>query len=183
MTKKIYANREQRSTLVLMACSATKLSTEAELFDLYTGPLWQTLRTHLPADIDRHDVWVLSGKHGFRSSSTWCDPYEGRISEQLVDYLIRLGVTCIPAEDRQRDLGCQNIASRMPPWGRQWSRVVICGAGHYRRFFLWLVEQLKGDLQAVLPDAPVLVCDGAGIGYQRQQLATFLQAEQQQVAA
>lgn len=167
----------QSETLILMACSATKKPTERPipLYELYDGPLWQTLREH-KGDNQFGNVFVLSGKHGFCSAGAWSLPYEEKISAEKVDALIARG---LHGQERHKTKGhvigsgiLQTLPlNRLP----QVRRVIVAGAGHYRRFFLWLIEELRasGELRA---DVQVIVCDGAGIGYQRQALREALQA-------
>ena len=80
--------------LILMSCSATKRQTDKAIpaIELYDGPLWQTLRTHLGA-IPTRNVCVLSGKYGFINALlTLIEPYEARLSQQAADRLIARGV-------------------------------------------------------------------------------------------
>ena len=59
--------------LVLMACSGVKTGGgEKPLIELYAGPLWLTLKTHIGA-IPPRNVFVLSAKLGFQQAAL-CAP-------------------------------------------------------------------------------------------------------------
>jgi hypothetical protein len=171
-------------TLVLMACSARKIGTGRigmdgreigrPLYELYDGPVWQTLRTHKPDAIAWGDVYVLSGKFGFVSSFTHATPYEEKISAKKVDAAIARGLDGLERHPKKGHVIGMTLRATLNPGSRgPYQRVIVNGAGDYRRFFLWLVEAAQAA-GMIAEGAPVDVCDGAGIGYQRQQLATYL---------
>lgn len=184
--------------LILMACSATKRPLSGEqtlpLIELYDGPMWQTLRTHLgewfvsskhlrPA---AYRVVVLSGRYGIVDAQTYSPSYEARLSATKADALIKAGLF-----ERQDWFGeldgrgglaasplshmhCRSTSVKSPePLKRvPWRAVIVAGGGDYRRVFLALLAQLRenGD---VSPQAGVLVTQG-GIGQQRAQLGAWI---------
>jgi hypothetical protein len=145
----------------------------ARLCDMYDGPMWQTLRAHYPDRGDYSpDIFVLSAKYGFVPAYSRGRPYNERISAQKVDELIRHGLHGQPRHRTKGHVLRGTLAGELDN-GVDYHRVIIAGAGEYRRFFLWLVEAAKAE--GIIPaTAEVLICDGKGIGYQRQQLARFL---------
>jgi hypothetical protein len=159
--------------LVMMPCGGCKLDRPASLLDLYTGPLWQTLRTHR-GGVPRDNVTVLSARYGFASALESGEPYDERMSEQKADYLIAGGVCC-----RRDDFGrITNGATGAQPLAvlgfrpRPFAAVIIAGAGHYRRVLNAFVIGFK-DYGAVERDALILTVAG-GIGEQRAQLGRWL---------
>ncbi|MCW2318989.1 hypothetical protein M2322_004558 [Rhodoblastus acidophilus] len=79
--------------LILMACSGSKAQTRCKmpLFDLYTGPLWQSLKTHM-GDVPRKNVFVLSGQFGFQSATPFeSAPYDARLGPIQAERLIARG--------------------------------------------------------------------------------------------
>jgi hypothetical protein len=167
--------------LVLMPCGGNKLSTRAPLLDLYTGPLWQTLRTHL-GEIPARNVFVLSAKLGLRSVLEQADPYEQRMSSQRAQQLVRQGIhgcdTIVrnnmvvpmgPTPMSQLVSGRSDTISKIE---RPFRAVILAGAGDY----LWVMHGLLLDMQIadlVTPDAEILTVQG-GIGEQRGQLGAHL---------
>lgn len=171
------------NTLILMACSGKKkpLAPGAvmPLIDLYDGPMWQTLRTHLD---DRHaHVVVLSGRYGFTSAYSHLPTYEAKLTSQKADHLIARGLD--GKQDRFGELKhvldtsplCAMIrpgfAMKSNP-DRAWAGVIAAGGGEYRRVFEYMIGAMKvsGDIQ---PDAPVFMTRG-GIGEQRSQLGKWI---------
>ncbi len=171
------------NTLILMACSGKKkpLTPGAvlPLIDLYDGPMWQSLRTHL-AGRSAHVV-VLSGRYGFTSAYCHLPTYEAKLTSQKADHLIARGL-----EGRQDRFGelkdvldisplCAMIrpgfAMKSNP-DRAWAGVIAAGGGEYRRVFEYMIGAMKasGDIQ---PDAPVFMTRG-GIGEQRSQLGKWI---------
>lgn len=178
------------TTLVLMACSATKIETGSAvpLHELYDGPLWQTLRAHRGA-ISWWNVCVLSGKLGFTSACTYARPYEARLSAAAVDGLLERGIlTRAPPRRRGTMPGAYPYGelnhTRFVPEGqgplggryepRIFAQVIVCGSGEYRRGLSGLVAQFKA-YGVVSGEAPVMMTEGA-IGVQRYQLGTWLRA-------
>lgn len=189
------------NTLILMACSQTKKAMPTgwdavPLIDLYDGPMWRSLRTHLgcayqPAQAFEaqrhiHHVVVLSGKFGITSASVQHSPYEGRLSTQRADELIRRGLL----GEAGRGLAMTPLSYMACPYAavpqrrRPWQGVIIGAGGDYRRVFMALLRQLQqcGHLAS---DVAILATRG-GIGAQRSQLgrwvAHLVRAQQSQSA-
>ena len=171
------------NTLILMACSGKKkpLAPGAvmPLIDLYDGPMWQSLRTHL-AGRSAHVV-VLSGRYGFTSAYCHLPTYEAKLTTQKADHLIARGLD--GKQDRFGELKqvldtsplCAMIrpgsAMRSNP-DRAWAGVIAAGGGEYRRVFEFMIDAMResGDIDA---DAPVFMTRG-GIGEQRSQLGKWI---------
>lgn len=193
---RVFDDMTLSNTLILMACGGTKRDVlpgqEIPLIDLYDGPMWQTLRTHLgdwyfkvvhgftPAQ-----VVVLSGKYGIIDAGTYCGTYEARLTKEKADTLIKAGI--LSHQDRFGTMNTKYGTAGTPlsAMGRStfprddhagagWRGVVICGGSEYRRAFMALVKQLI-EYGAVELDAPILATSG-GIGEQRAQLGRWLQA-------
>lgn len=166
--------------LVLMACGGDKLDRPARLLDLYTGPMWSTLRAHIGA-IPASNVYVLSAKLGLASALETAAPYDCRMTAEKADRFIALGLSPI---DRNRDFhrGLDrwlhaNHEAALDPRGAPWEAVIVGAAGHYARALLWLVEALRAR-GLVAAGAPVLTVSG-GIGEQRGELGRHLRAVNQ----
>lgn len=71
--------------LILMPCSAGKLSSAAPAEDVYTGVMWQTLRAQMQV-LPR--LAILSGKHGFLCMDQVIDPYEQLMTESRAQELL-----------------------------------------------------------------------------------------------
>lgn len=183
------------NTLILMACSATKRQLaegqELPLIDLYEGPMWQSLRTHLgdeyqPAGVyhtRRYNVVVLSGKYGIIGASSYSKNYEARLSEQRANNLISMGLLerqtwfgelDIPTVTPLCELTCPTTRINSPEPLRRlpWKGVIVAGGSDYRRAFMALLKQLMqyGDVD---PNACILATHG-GIGEQRSQLGRWV---------
>lgn len=170
-----------QETLVLMACSATKAETSKAipLHELYQGPMWQTLRTHRGV-ISWEQVVVLSGKYGIVSSGVYSAGYEEKISAKKVDGILERGLNRVVYKNRG-GIEHEAIGGKfIRPGEGRYRRVIIAGAGEYKRCFLGLVEQLQAGGH-VAQDAEVLVVAG-GIGQQRGQLGEFLRKANEVVA-
>lgn len=155
------------STIVLMACSASKLQHAEQPRRLYTGPMWQTLRQHIGA-IDWRDVFVLSGRYGFICSLNFIQTYEEKLTSERADELIAGGI--------HAKFGRPSAADIIRPYGKQrapFDRVICAGAGDYRRVFEAWIQEFKAAT-IITPDAPVHQVAG-GIGEQRSQLGKWLQ--------
>jgi Family of unknown function (DUF6884) len=151
------------SALVLMPCGGCKLDREAPLDELYTGPLWQTLRTYRGA-IPRENVCVLSAKYGFENARTFGAPYDERLSADKAERMLDHGV------ERLFENAGRTPAATV---GRgPFSTVIIAGAGHYRRVMESYVAGFQ-RLGIVDRDACVRTVEG-GIGEQRSQLGRWL---------
>ena len=171
------------NTLILMACSGKKkpLAPGAvmPLIDLYDGPMWKTLRTHLAG---RHaHVVVLSGRYGFTSAYSHLPTYEAKLTTQKADHLIARGLD--GKQDRfgelKHVLDTSPLCAMIRPGSamksnpdRAWAGVIAAGGGEYRRVFEYMIGAMKasGDIQ---PDAPVFMTRG-GIGEQRSQLGKWI---------
>lgn len=165
------------TTLVLMACSATKRTTPAPAIDLYDGPLWQTLRTHR-GELPVSHVAVLSGKYGFVNATTPIAPYEARLSPQKADQLIAAGVLAHNTRFGEirpgRIPGLHALVEAQSHIGAgAYQAVIVVGSGEYRRVFDSFLAGFR-EFGLVEDAAPVTHVTGA-IGMQRQQLGRLLQ--------
>lgn len=176
------SNIDPRDVLVLMACSGTKRPTDRPIpaFELYNGPLWQSLRTHL-GQVPAVNIRVLSGKFGFIHGHTQISTYEARLTEAKADHLIGRGIHGLNDQFgtvRKGLPGCSafveaGATSRCSPDApRPWRAVIAVGSGPYARVFEAFVAQFKAE-GLVAADAPVLRPAG-GIGEQRAQLGSWL---------
>ena len=166
-----------KRTIVLMPCSASKLDHADQPRRLYTGPMWQTLRTHRGA-LDWRNVFVLSGKFGFITAQTFIQTYNDRLTRQKADYLIERGIQApndhygecskFGAAPRPADVVRPYAYKDRPPF----ETVISAGAGEYRRVFEAFIPQFMAE-GIIAPDAVVLQVKG-GIGEQRSQLGRWL---------
>jgi hypothetical protein len=178
-------------TLLMMSCSATKLKRGPEARPipasrLYNGPLWQTLRTYIPDELNVREhnttICVLSGKHGFGSAHSYIGDYEARLTEQKADYLIERGIYApndrFGAIKPNRIRGSSAYVEAGAGWQLRsyaynpYARVIMVGAGPYMRVFESFLAGFK-EADLVAADAVVLRAKG-GIGEQRSQLGTWL---------
>jgi hypothetical protein len=170
---------EPLDALVLMPCSATKRGEgRVPAFELYDGPLWQTLRTHI-GRVPLANVCVLSGKHGFMHALDRIEPYEARLTPQKADYIIARGVA--EPNDRigtikpGRMMGSNAIVDAngtLRCRERPYRLVLMTGAGEYARVFEAFIAGFK-ECELVTDDAEIRRVRG-GIGEQRQQLGQWL---------
>ena len=171
------------NTLVLMACSGKKKPLAAgavmPLIDLYDGPMWQTLRTHL-AGRWAHVV-VLSGRYGFTSAYSHLPTYEAKLTTQKADHLIARGLD--GKQDRfgelKHVLDTSPLCAMIRPGSamksnpdRAWHGVIAAGGGEYRRVFEHMIGAMRASGDIGL-DAPVFMTRG-GIGEQRSQLGEWI---------
>jgi hypothetical protein len=142
--------------LVLLCCGETKLDRSAPARELYTGPTWQTFRTHAPAGLA--NVAVVSAEYGLVHGDEQLDTYEQPMT------LRRQSVVRANLE-RQ----VEALAKRL---GKPVREVIIVGGSDYRQA---QVEAVLRLMQAgkVAPDANIIQVDGQ-IGEQRQQLGELL---------
>lgn len=140
--------------LLLMACSATKLTHAAPALDLYRGVMYGTFRANVQAAARPHVV-ILSALHGFVASDSVIEPYEQRMT------LARAESILASVDDFMR-----------LDWPSAINEVMLAGGADYRRVMRAAVTRLfaRGALSAA---ATVSETSG-GIGYQRQQLGEFL---------
>lgn len=164
-------------TLVLMACSATKIAADkpVPLFELYDGPAWRTLRARRRS-IDFDQIVVLSGGVGLRSAWSHHTAYEARISAAAVDALLERPIEDYPLAPRSKSPSGPSAYQVFHRSGMHrdgpWRQVIVAGAGEYRRAFLRLVEKAKAA-GLIAFEAPV-VCVEGGIGVQLGQLGRWL---------
>lgn len=161
--------RTYHDTLLLMPCSKTKLDWPAVAHKLYTGPMWQTLKTHIGA-LPWRNVIVLSARFGFIYSQQFIQTYNERLTAEKADELIAGGI------DGTRDRAGAGPSLRTmiehDRRRRPFSHVIIAGAGEYRRVFEAVVRELR---DAGMIDAGARVDQVAGgIGEQRKQLGQWL---------
>lgn len=174
-------------TLLLMACSATKIETAKPVpaIELYDGPLWQTLRKYRPEDRGALTVCVLSGKYGFINALSPIAPYESRLTEQRAAYLMSRGIhernDRFGAIKRGTATGCTpfveaDAGGRLQSWRKlPYERVIIAAAEPYRLVLetFAIAFQREG---LVAGDASLQYTSG-GIGEQRGQLGQLLRLE------
>jgi len=164
--------------LILMACSSSKSQAggKVPLFDLYTGPLWQSLKTHL-GDVPRRNVFVLSGQFGFQSAILFeSEVYDARLGPIQTERLIARGARKPTNFDSatKRLTARGNSPIQWLGWGasRQYRAVIICASNLYRAVYeAWMKDFIAHG--AVAADATIHQTQG-GIGEQRAQLRQFL---------
>lgn len=163
--------------ILLMPCSGRKLDHAEQPRKLYTGPMWQTLRTHRGA-LPWRNVFVLSGKFGFITAQTFIQTYDERLTAAKADHLIKGGIQApndhfgacgrFGAGTRPADVVRPYAYKDRPPF----EKVISAGAGEYKRVFEAFIPQFKAE-GIIAIDAPVLQVSG-GIGEQRGQLGAWL---------
>jgi hypothetical protein len=139
--------------VIILACSATKLTHAAPALDLYQGVMYSTFRANVKREARPHVV-ILSALHGFIPGDQVIEPYEQRLTpERANEMMARL-------DDFMR--------GSIPAGSR---KVLLAGGAEYRRVMRAAVERqlARGDLSGM----KVTETSG-GIGYQRQQLGAFL---------
>ena len=140
--------------LVCMPCSATKLPWDGEIaaIERYDGPMWRTLRATLAtiAVRDMPAVWFLSARYGFHPASMLIPDYDDRMTARRAAELLKL-----PTSNRQAFADAVQAATG----------VLFAGGLLYRSTMRQACRTLPRGVQ---------VTDGAGIGYQREQLARWL---------
>lgn len=67
--------------LVLINCSAAKLSTRARAFDLYDPSAFFRAARSAALKLNPAGWWIISARHGLVHPDTWLDPYDVRIGE------------------------------------------------------------------------------------------------------
>ncbi|MCA8081386.1 MULTISPECIES: DUF6884 domain-containing protein [Burkholderia cepacia complex] len=145
------------ATLVIMACSATKLEHAARAIDLYRGVMYSTFRANVRAT-SAPAVMILSALHGFIAPDTIIEPYDQLMTPARADLMLgeldRFMPTAWPAPAR----------SILFAGGRNYRRVMNAG----------LARQVE---LGHLPAGALVLETGGSIGYQRQQLGAFLRGE------
>jgi hypothetical protein len=141
------------SDVIILACSATKLSRAAPALELYQGPMYSTFRANVKRAARPHVV-ILSALHGFIPGDQVIEPYEQRLTPERANEMMG-----------QLD---DFMSSDIPAGAR---KVLLAGGAEYRRVMRAAVARQveRGEL----PGVTVTETSG-GIGYQRQQLGTFL---------
>ncbi|MGY3582423.1 hypothetical protein ACVIGB_000653 [Bradyrhizobium sp. USDA 4341] len=162
-------------TILLMPCSGKKLDHADQPRRLYTGPMWQTLRTHR-GELPWRNVFVLSGRFGFVTAETFIQTYNERLTREKADYLIRGGIRAPNNHYGKASPGGPGPADVVRPYAykdrRPFETVISAGAGEYRRVFEAFIPQFIAD-DIIASDAKVLQVAG-GIGEQRAQLGRWL---------
>lgn len=144
--------------LVLLCCGETKLDRAAPARELYTGPTWQTFRTHAPTDL--RNVAVVSAKYGLVHGDDELNTYEQPMT------LRRQAAVRAALPDQAAQL-----AERLATPVRE---VIIVGGFDYRNAQVDAVLRLM-KAGKIAPDANVIQVDGQ-IGEQRQRLGELLRA-------
>lgn len=142
------------NALLVMACSATKLSHAARAIDLYRGVMFETFRANVRPDARPHVV-ILSSRHGFLAADAVIEPYEQRMTAARADFIL----------SRLEDF------IRLD-WPAGIETVLLAGGTEYRRLMRAALVRLR-EQGAIAQEAVVSETSG-GIGYQRQQLGAFL---------
>lgn len=140
------------ASLLLIACSASKLEGTHRALDLYRGTMFNVLRKWMPATPPA--IFILSAKHGLLHADTMTENYEQPMTT-----------------DRAREL----LAQTLPLAGfegKRYGEVFIAGGALYRAVGRVYVAQLRAA-GIVAQDAPVRTTEG-GIGTQRGQLGEYL---------
>ncbi|MCZ8255179.1 MAG: hypothetical protein O9327_05905 [Polaromonas sp.] len=152
-------DQKRSRILLLMPCGASKLAIPSRADEIYTGPIWQSLRTHGQALLqeDHVDLWVLSAKHGVLRREDWVEPYDQMMTPARVEELV-------PAVSKRVD---QILAP-----GHRYGVVVFVGGHLYRG----LMEKVAQHLQSkrVLVSGSLVVEVHGQIGEQRARLAQVL---------
>lgn len=141
-------------SLIIMACSSTKLAHAAPALELYRGVMYSTFRANVQEHARPHVV-ILSALHGFVPADRVIEPYEQRMNADRGEHMI---------QDLENQLGgC---------WPAGINRVLLAGGSEYRHVMRAAIPTLisRGH---VAQDATIEETAG-GIGYQRQQLSVFL---------
>ncbi|WP_234044176.1 DUF6884 domain-containing protein (plasmid) [Burkholderia cenocepacia] len=149
---------QQATTLIVMACSATKLLSPTPAIDLYRGVMYGTYRANVQHQA-APAVMILSALHGFIEPGLVIEPYDQCMTparaEAMLDELDRFMPNAWPATAR---------------------RVLFAGGRNYRRVmkagFARQVELGHVSVGALVQETT------GGIGYQRQQLGAFLRGDQ-----
>jgi hypothetical protein len=146
-------------SLLLMPCSAGKLTEAARAKQLYTGVMWQTLNTHIGAKAKPQMV-ILSAEHGFIDPDDKIDPYERLMDAKRADELLKDPQELVDAvlDSIDPDVKIKDVQ--------------IVGGAEYRKVMKEVVSRLIASGQ-IASDASVNETTG-GIGEQRKQLGTYL---------
>lgn len=141
------------TSLIIMACSATKGRQAAPAMDLYQGVMYSTFRANAPAV--RPAVVILSAKHGFIEADRVIEPYEQRMTEARADEMIAE----LPGFDSLE-------------WPAGVRSILLAGGKTYRRV---MRAAIKRRIDLCLLDSNLIIEEtSGGIGYQRAQLGAYL---------
>lgn len=141
------------TSLIIMACSATKGGHAAPAMDLYQGVMYSTFRANAPAA--RPAVVILSAKHGFIEADRVIEPYEQRMTEARADEMIAELAGFDSAE-----------------WPAGVHSILLAGGKTYRRV---MRAAIKRRIDLCLLDSNLIIEEtSGGIGYQRAQLSAYL---------
>ncbi|HHR5658199.1 TPA: DUF6884 domain-containing protein [Klebsiella pneumoniae] len=141
------------TSLIIMACSATKGRQAAPAMDLYQGVMYSTFRANAPAA--RPAVVILSAKHGFIEADRVIEPYEQRMTEARADEMIAELAGFDSAE-----------------WPAGVHSILLAGGKTYRRV---MRAAIKRRIDLCLLDSNLIIEEtSGGIGYQRAQLGAYL---------
>lgn len=150
--------------VAIMACSGKKQPGELPAIDKYDGPMWQTLRARL-ADLPAASaafktgelrIMVLSARFGIIDATTVIGDYDQRMDERRAAELLR---------DKSCDL------QMLPGMINQASDVLFAGGELYRNT-MWKAS--GANLWNIMK---ITETDGAGIGFQREQLSAWMTAQ------
>lgn len=141
------------TSLIIMACSATKGGHTAPAMDLYQGVMYSTFRANAPAA--RPAVVILSAKHGFIEAGRVIEPYEQRMTEARADEMIA------------EMAGFDSVE-----WPAGVRSILLAGGKTYRRV---MRAAIKRRIDLCLLDSNLTIEEtSGGIGYQRAQLGAYL---------
>lgn len=141
------------TSLIIMACSATKGGHTAPAMDLYQGVMYSTFRANAPAA--RPAVVILSAKHGFIEAGRVIEPYEQRMTEARADEMIA------------ELAGFDSVE-----WPAGVRSILLAGGKTYRRV---MRAAIKRRIDLCLLDSNLTIEEtSGGIGYQRAQLGAYL---------
>lgn len=128
---------------LIVQCGAGKLAGTHRVADLYTGPLWSTLRRVERESGVKRDVYVLSAKYGIVHMDKRVDSYDAQAVERVTE---------------AHHVHVTELALMVESQGWNLCRVDFVGSALYAK---------------VLEDAGCVVnrLESRGIGYQRAALA------------
>lgn len=146
--------------VAIMACSGKKRPGERPAIEKYDGPMWQTLRARLaelPAAAEafasgKLRIMVLSAKFGFIDAAVAVPDYDQRLDERRATELLR---------DNSYDL-------QMLPGMVDQAEAVLFAGGELYRNTMW--KATGANLWNIMK---IDETNGAGIGFQREQLSAW----------
>ncbi|EPC7974270.1 DUF6884 domain-containing protein [Enterobacter hormaechei] len=143
------------SSLIIMACSATKGREAAPAMDLYKGVMYSTFRANVPTT--HPAIVILSAKHGFIEADRFIEPYEQCMTEARADEMIAK----LPDLDSIR-------------WPTGVHSILLAGGKTYQRV---MRAAIKRRIELGLLDNGIIIEQtSGGIGYQRAQLGAYLRS-------